>query len=52
MLIIYRIINDEDEIIRRAEASKFINRINIEEGALSDINAIQNTCFIFIVDLS
>ena len=37
---------------RRAETLKFINYINIEEGALSDINAIQNICFFFIVDLS
>ena len=52
MLIICRITNDEDEIIDRADASKFINRINMKGGALNDISAIQNTCFSLIVDLS
>ena len=52
MLITYRITDDEDEVINRANALKFIDRINMKEKALSDINAIQNTCFFLIVDLS
>ena len=52
MLITCRITNNENEIIRRVKTLKFINRINIEERALNDISAIQNTCFFFIVNLS
>ena len=52
MLTTYRIIDNEDKIIDRANALKFVNRINMKERALNNINVIQNTCFSFIVDLS
>ena len=52
MLTTYRIINDKNEVTDRANASKFIDRMNMKKKTLSDINAIQDTCFSLVVDLS